>query len=128
MELSCALVGRQGSVFSVTIDSNETVATLKKAIKNENENVLKGIDPLELDLFLAKTNGGWLMEKDVQKGVKDTDGLKPLTFMGAPLNLADLSEEDVRIHLTKDDVEAGKIPVHVLVESMYDSLIYHVMR
>ncbi|KAL3664473.1 hypothetical protein V7S43_010793 [Phytophthora oleae] len=88
----------------------------------------------KLQLFLAKTEGGaWLTEEDVKKGVKDTDGLTPLDVVGAPLNLVDLSEEDVRFRLTKDDVKAGKVPVHVLVvvpeqdqqlrvENVHDSL------
>ncbi|KAE9271524.1 hypothetical protein PF008_g30329, partial [Phytophthora fragariae] len=34
---------------------------------------------------------------------------------GAPLNLVDLSAEDVRFRVTKEDIIAKKTPVHVLV-------------
>ncbi|KAL3662903.1 hypothetical protein V7S43_011851 [Phytophthora oleae] len=110
--LFCAIVGEQGSAFSVDIDTNKSVDHLKKAIKAEK---MYQFPADKLQLFLAKTDGAWLTEKDVKKGVKDTDGLTPLDVVGAPLNLVDLSEEDVRFRLTKDDVKAGKVPVHVLV-------------
>ncbi|KAE9286352.1 hypothetical protein PR003_g26343, partial [Phytophthora rubi] len=72
----------------------------------------------ELQLFLAKKDegrGAWLTEEDVNNGVKDTDGLTPLDVAGAPLNLVDLSAEDVRFRVTKEDIIAKKTPVHVLV-------------
>ncbi|KAL3666331.1 hypothetical protein V7S43_008583 [Phytophthora oleae] len=47
------------------------------------------------------------------KGVS-TRGLKLLEF-GVPLDSVGLSEEDVRFQLAKEDVQAGKAPVHVLV-------------
>ncbi|OWY95983.1 Crinkler (CRN) [Phytophthora megakarya] len=116
MELCCALVGARGSVFSVKIDANESVATLKDAIqKKKKQNVLKNVDAMNLQLFLAKKDGVWLTEVDVKKGVKDTDGLTPLEDLRAKLRRVGLSEEDVRIRLTKDDVKAGKVRVHVLV-------------
>eukprot|EP00644_Phytophthora_capsici_P016665 jgi/Phyca11/122221/e_gw1.47.236.1 len=37
----CAIVGVPGSVFSVKIDENESVAELKKAIKKENPNIFQ---------------------------------------------------------------------------------------
>ncbi|KAG2895110.1 hypothetical protein PC114_g15619 [Phytophthora cactorum] len=75
---------------------------------------------LSHELFLAKKDGGagaWLTEKDVKEGVSDSDtsDLELLDVAGAPLNLVGLSVEDVRFQVTKEDVKAGTVPVHVLV-------------
>ncbi|RAW25606.1 hypothetical protein PC110_g17978 [Phytophthora cactorum] len=72
----------------------------------------------DLELFLAKKEkgaGAWLTEKEVKEGVNDTSDLELLDVAGAPLNLVGLSEEDMRFRVTKEDVKAKKVPVHVLV-------------
>ncbi|OWZ16391.1 Crinkler (CRN) [Phytophthora megakarya] len=53
LELLCALVGAQGSVFSVTIYADMSVGTLKEAIKKANSNDLKHVDARKLQLFLT---------------------------------------------------------------------------
>ncbi|GMF66104.1 unnamed protein product [Phytophthora lilii] len=113
VKLFCAIVGVAGSAFEVKIDDSESVSALKKEVKGEIDYSGPAKD---LQLFLAKTaDGAWLTEADVKKGVEDTTGLTPLDVAGAPLNLVDLSEEDVRFQLTKEAVMAKKTPVHVLV-------------
>ncbi|OWY96594.1 Crinkler (CRN) [Phytophthora megakarya] len=115
LKLFCAIVGVSGSSFHVDIDENETVGDLKDAIKDKKPLTIT-CEADQLQLFLAKTtDGAWLTENDVKKGVKDTSGLTPLEFANVPLNLDDLSEEEVRVQLTKDDFKAGNGPVHVLV-------------
>ncbi|KAL3664767.1 hypothetical protein V7S43_019067 [Phytophthora oleae] len=57
--LFCAIVGEQGSAFSVDIDTNKSVDHLKKAIKAEKPNKIK-CDADELQLFLAKKDDVWL--------------------------------------------------------------------
>ncbi|POM74721.1 LOW QUALITY PROTEIN: Crinkler (CRN) family protein [Phytophthora palmivora] len=105
---------RHAGTFDVTIDDDEKVSVLKKVIKDENPATIK-CDAKDLQLFLTKKDGAWLTEADVKKGVEDTTGFTPLDVAGAPLNLVDLSEKDVRCQLTKEAVEAKKTPVHVLV-------------
>ncbi|KAG3006176.1 hypothetical protein PC119_g15049 [Phytophthora cactorum] len=90
-----------------------------EAIKAESS-ATTTCDAKDLQLFLAKKDGGagaWLTEKDVKEGVSDSDtsDLELLDVAGAPLNLVGLSVEDVRFQVTKEDVKAGTVPVHVLV-------------
>ncbi|KAL7683613.1 hypothetical protein Plhal304r1_c040g0117801 [Plasmopara halstedii] len=61
VNLLCAIVGAASNAFEVNIDDTASVAALKKAVKAEKPNDMKGIDADKLELFLAKTNGGaWL--------------------------------------------------------------------
>ncbi|GMF41740.1 unnamed protein product [Phytophthora lilii] len=61
VKLVCAIVGVAGSAFPVDIDASQLVGDLKKAIKVEKPNKLNDIDADDLQLFLAKTEGGaWL--------------------------------------------------------------------
>ncbi|KAG2818064.1 hypothetical protein PC112_g12794 [Phytophthora cactorum] len=97
----------------------EMSAAAAKAIKAESS-ATTTCDAKDLQLFLAKKDGGagaWLTEKDVKEGVSDSDtsDLELLDVAGAPLNLVGLSVEDVRFQVTKEDVKAGTVPVHVLV-------------
>ncbi|KAE8879025.1 hypothetical protein PF007_g24604 [Phytophthora fragariae] len=115
VKLFCAIVGVVGSAFSVRVDESDSVDDLKDAIKAKK---MYQFPADVLQLFLAKKDkgdGAWLTEADVNNGVKDTDGLTPLDVAGAPLNLVDLSAEDVRFRVTKEDIIAKKTPVHVLV-------------
>ncbi|UIZ26318.1 hypothetical protein KXD40_002149 [Peronospora effusa] len=60
VKLFCAIVGVRGSAFSISIDTNESVDDLKKAIKAGKANALKNFDAHQLRLFLTKRNGVWL--------------------------------------------------------------------
>ncbi|POM71954.1 Crinkler (CRN) family protein [Phytophthora palmivora] len=113
ISLKCVIVGHAGT-FDVTIDDGKKVSVLKKVIKDENPATIK-CDAKDLQLFLTKKDGAWLTEADVKKGVEDTTGFTLLDVAGAPLNLVNLSEVDVRCQLTKEAVKAKKTPVHVLV-------------
>ncbi|KAG1709404.1 hypothetical protein DVH05_020060 [Phytophthora capsici] len=64
LNLLCAIVGAQGSVFPVLIGESESVGDLKKAIaKMKPLTVTCKADRLQL--FLTKTEGGgWLSSKD----------------------------------------------------------------
>ncbi|KAL3656363.1 hypothetical protein V7S43_018737 [Phytophthora oleae] len=62
VKLFCAIVGEQGSAFSVDIDTNKSVDHLKKAIKAKNEDI--ACPARKLQLFLAKTDGAWLPDDD----------------------------------------------------------------
>ncbi|OWY93143.1 Crinkler (CRN), partial [Phytophthora megakarya] len=118
----CAIVGA-GSSFPVDIDENETVGDLKKAIKKKKKhNVLKDVDPDELQLFLAKkkTDEGegkwpWLTKKDVEEGVNDTSNLKRLDVEMAPLSMVGLSETDVAFEVTLEHIKTRTTPVNVIV-------------
>ncbi|KAG2795281.1 hypothetical protein PC111_g22219, partial [Phytophthora cactorum] len=113
VNLFCAIVGVEGSVFSVRVDESGSVDDLKKEIADDQK---YDFAASKLRLFLAKkANGAWLTEKDVKKGVSDTSDLELLDVAGAPLNLVGLSEEDVRFQVTMEDVKAKTTPVHVLV-------------
>ncbi|KAG4241771.1 hypothetical protein PC116_g10308, partial [Phytophthora cactorum] len=117
VKLFCAIVGEAGSAFEVKIDDAESVSALKEVIAGKLKYTGRAD---KLQLFLAKKDGGagaWLTEKDVKEGVSDSDtsDLELLDVAGAPLNLVGLSVEDVRFQVTKEDVKAGKVPVHVLV-------------
>ncbi|KAG2791290.1 hypothetical protein PC112_g24299 [Phytophthora cactorum] len=68
VKLFCAIVGVAGSAFEVDIDDAESVSALKKSIKAENSDdpTLKNVAAKNLQLFLAKTEGGaWLKSKDL---------------------------------------------------------------
>ncbi|KAG1713367.1 hypothetical protein DVH05_001154 [Phytophthora capsici] len=68
---------------------------------------------MDLQLFLAKKKDGvWLTKRDV---LEVTSELDPLDDTLAPLNSVGLSEEDVRYRMTKEDIKAKKVPVHVLL-------------
>ncbi|KAG3048223.1 hypothetical protein PI125_g26737, partial [Phytophthora idaei] len=67
VKLFCAIVGVAGSAFEVKIDDAESVAALKKAIKEENSDdpTLKNVAAKNLRLYLAKTaSGAWLSSKN----------------------------------------------------------------
>ncbi|OWY91115.1 Crinkler (CRN) [Phytophthora megakarya] len=58
--LFCVIVGVVGNPFSVSVDEGDSVDKLKKAIKVEIPDTIKG-DAKKLQLFLAKTeSGAWL--------------------------------------------------------------------
>ncbi|OWZ21632.1 Crinkler (CRN) [Phytophthora megakarya] len=59
--LSCAIIG-EGSVISIIIEEWKTVALLKKAIKDESEDIT--IPWKNLQLFLAKKDGAWMRSND----------------------------------------------------------------
>ncbi|KAG1709564.1 hypothetical protein DVH05_020214 [Phytophthora capsici] len=65
VNLFCIIVGVAGNAFEVKIDDGASVAALKKEIKQENNIKLKGVDAGDLQLFLAKKDGAWLMSKDL---------------------------------------------------------------
>nr|AFB18280.1 crinkling and necrosis inducing protein 6 [Phytophthora capsici] len=67
MKLFCAIVGAQGTAFSVDIDVSQSVGDLKKAIKHKNEDIK--CPHRDLQLFLAKN------EKDEWLSSKDPDGI-----------------------------------------------------
>ncbi|KAK1936968.1 hypothetical protein P3T76_009746 [Phytophthora citrophthora] len=115
LKLFCAIVGAAGSAFSVRVDESESVGDLKVVIKEAKKNDLKDIDADELQLFLAKTEGGtWLTEADVKKGVEDTTGLKLLDAARARLRRVGLSDQDVG-GVDEEEEAEGRGPVNVLV-------------
>ncbi|KAK1943129.1 hypothetical protein P3T76_005766 [Phytophthora citrophthora] len=93
---------------------------------NQNQNKLKGIDVINLKLFLAKRkqkkveakeNGEkkWLTEKEVQNGVHDTSGYTLLSFPGAELRDVGLANEDVG-EVSEEDNAAGLGHIQVMVQ------------
>ncbi|GMF54666.1 unnamed protein product [Phytophthora fragariaefolia] len=114
-QIFCAV---DGVVFEVDINKRASVSALKKAIKNEKKNKLEKVDADDLQLFLAKKDkgrGAWLTEEEVLSGVSDTADLKLLKSARAEIGDVGLSEDDVRLQVSKEDVVALKGPVHVLV-------------
>ncbi|KAL3665122.1 hypothetical protein V7S43_009754 [Phytophthora oleae] len=105
----CAIVGVAGSVFSVKIDENESVAGLEKAIKKENPNTFQ-CNAMDLQLFLTKKGNVWLREAHVKKGVSDTSGFKPLYAMKAKLKVVGLKDEN-----DEEEEAEGENIVDVLV-------------
>ncbi|KAG6619959.1 Crinkler (CRN) family protein [Phytophthora cinnamomi] len=64
LSLQCAIVGQVGSSFDVEIDDGAKVSKLKKMIKRDKPDTIKG-EADKLQLFLAKTEGGeWLADDD----------------------------------------------------------------
>eukprot|EP00644_Phytophthora_capsici_P000860 jgi/Phyca11/71308/gw1.16.631.1 len=110
MKLFCAVVGAQGSAFEVKIDNTESVSAFKEAIAAELR--YKG-RPDMLELFLAKTESGWLSNDDdlitklLQNRI-DTSKLKAL-WPTWKLNRAKNPQ------LFGRDVSLGENVVHVLV-------------
>ncbi|OWY96647.1 hypothetical protein PHMEG_00033037 [Phytophthora megakarya] len=102
MPLPCAIVGEKGNAFSVWINPSDTVECAQEEELEDDH-----IDAKDVKLFLAKKNGAWLAEEDMNKGVKET-GLAMLGPVGAPPNLIEVSEEDVQFQPTKNDVKTVK--------------------
>uniref|UniRef100_A0AAV1TQG9 Crinkler effector protein N-terminal domain-containing protein n=1 Tax=Peronospora matthiolae TaxID=2874970 RepID=A0AAV1TQG9_9STRA len=72
--LLCAIVGLPRSTFVVDIDTDRSVAHLKKDIKDENTvDVL--CDARELRLFLAKKDGAWLRDDGDLDRLIQTQGI-----------------------------------------------------
>ncbi|OWY92253.1 Crinkler (CRN), partial [Phytophthora megakarya] len=119
--LNCAIVGI-GRVISIIIEEWKSVDLLKEAIKDESDGIITCPRP-HLQLFLAKKKtdegkgkGAWVVTNEVESRWSKTSDLKPLNAAAA-LNLYGLSETGVQLDgpLTEDDVDAGRVPVHVLV-------------
>lgn len=101
----------EGCVISISIDEGMTIGILKQAIKDAKPNDLKDLDAHKLELFPAKTEEGdkWMTREEAKAGV----GSRKALAAEMPLLFAGLSDAEARI--TKEDVAAGRIPVHVLV-------------
>uniref|UniRef100_A0AAV1TLS1 Crinkler effector protein N-terminal domain-containing protein n=1 Tax=Peronospora matthiolae TaxID=2874970 RepID=A0AAV1TLS1_9STRA len=106
--LLCAIVGLPRSTFVVDIDTDRSVAHLKKDIKDENTvDVL--CDARELRLFLAKKDGAWLRDDgDLDRLIQTQGILDGMEEMRASWRLRKPS-------LFGTGVLLGKKVVHVLV-------------
>ncbi|KAG2801007.1 hypothetical protein PC112_g20227 [Phytophthora cactorum] len=111
VKLFCAIVGAAGSVFSVKVDESDSVDDLKDAIKEKNSATIT-CDAKDLQLYLAKKGDAWLTEEEVKKGVSDTTGLKLLDAVRAEIGDVGLSQDDVRLQVTKEEVAALKGPLY----------------
>jgi hypothetical protein len=110
--LYCGVVRVAGTAFPVDIDGNNSVGHMKEVIK---EKKMYQFPADQLQLFLAKKGGEWLTEEDVAKGVEATDGLTQLLSARAEIGDVGLSEDDVRVQVTKEALAAQQGPVNVLV-------------
>ncbi|KAI9985264.1 hypothetical protein PInf_004590 [Phytophthora infestans] len=118
VKLFCAVVGEQGSAFSVKIDASESVDDLRNMIRDHPQ---FGHPNSKMELFLAKKGGAWLTENEV-KGVSDTSGLKHLDAARAKLRRVGLSEEKM-VEVDEDDEAAGNGLVNVLVVVPSDDVV-----
>ena len=108
VSLYCAIVGLPQSTFVVDIDTNRSVAHLKKAIKEDNAVDVR-CDARKLRLFLAKKDGVWLRDDgDLDKLIQTEGFLDGMEEMRASWELSDPS-------LFGTGVMLGKKVVHVLV-------------
>ncbi|POM81076.1 Hypothetical protein PHPALM_1009 [Phytophthora palmivora] len=101
MNLFCLIVGDKGSTFSVKVKNNATVDDVKKAVKKKNDDI--DCDAKDLQLFLTKKNGEWLTENDVKYGWHETNGYG-------------MSATQLNWLIGGRDIDAAKIPIHVLEE------------
>ncbi|GMF12952.1 unnamed protein product [Phytophthora lilii] len=111
VKLVCAVVGEVGSAFGLEIDDGEQVWKAKEviALKLKYTGLAK-----DLQLFLAKTDAGWLTQLEALDGVNDTRGYKQLRFAGAKLRVVGLASGHLG-EVSDEEEAAGKGPVHVLV-------------
>ena len=106
--LFCEVVGLPDSVFSVRIDTNDSVDQLKKAIKVEKPATIQ-CDARDLQLFLARKNGAWLPDDTDLDELFQTEGsLDETRAMRVSRELAGPS-------LFGTSVPPGNEVVHVLV-------------
>lgn len=114
-KLFCVTVG-VGSIFAVNIDITETVADLKKKIKEENPDLIRSDAPL-LKVYLARDGNRWLNSND--------DNVKALERGEVPDAIRHLMSEPLRMLPARDlnnDAYFGKHfkraedDIHVLVE------------
>ncbi|KAL3672199.1 hypothetical protein V7S43_002861 [Phytophthora oleae] len=102
VKLYCVVIGVPGSVF--------------QEIKTRKPDTVKCEADL-LKLFLEKKESGvWLTEEDVENGVKNTAGLKPLKSALSKIGDVVLSEMALRPEVTKEEVAALKGTVDVVVD------------
>ncbi|CAH0476301.1 unnamed protein product [Peronospora belbahrii] len=77
VKLFCAIVGVEGSVFSVDIDASQSVADLKDAIRAKKPNDFKDVPAHLLQLFLAKNDAGvWLSSRSQDRDEAEEEGQK----------------------------------------------------
>ncbi|KAE8987702.1 hypothetical protein PR002_g21974, partial [Phytophthora rubi] len=117
ISLCYAVVGEPRAGSGVKIDDSARVWQLREAIAQELPDRLK-CTAVELQLFLGKKDEGrgpWLTRAEVMNGVVDTNGLKELDDEWAPLFLVGLSEKEVRVQPTMEEVKERRTPVHLLV-------------
>ncbi|THU88472.1 hypothetical protein K435DRAFT_312355 [Dendrothele bispora CBS 962.96] len=76
--LFCYVVGSK-TPFSVAISSSLTVDHLKKMIQQERPNLLKGIDPADLELFNVSLPSGRDLVEQVKDAVEVAEPLDPTT-------------------------------------------------
>ncbi|KAE9002442.1 hypothetical protein PR001_g18250 [Phytophthora rubi] len=115
--LCYAVVGEPRAGSGVKIDDSARVWQLKEAIASNLPGRLK-CTPVELQLFLGKKDKGcgpWLTRVEVMNRVVDTNGLKELDDEWAPLSCVGLSEKEVQVQPTMEEVKERKTPVHLLV-------------
>ncbi|OWZ13447.1 Crinkler (CRN) [Phytophthora megakarya] len=128
VKLFCAIVGEVGSTFSVRVDENDSVDELKSAIqKKKKRNVLKDVDPGELQLFLAKTEGGAWLPSNELASVQGEKGFERVPVTDAKWTIKDREKGFERVPVTdatwaiKDVLTDMKMPIprsrqiHVLV-------------
>ncbi|CAI5726049.1 unnamed protein product [Hyaloperonospora brassicae] len=106
--LFCAVVGIPDSVFSVKIDTNDSVDQLKEAIKVEKPAEIQ-CDADELQLFIARKSGTWLPDDT------DLDELFPTEGYRDEMRAMRVSRELADHSLFGTSVSPGKEVVHVLV-------------
>ncbi|KAL7680012.1 putative aminoglycoside phosphotransferase, protein kinase-like domain superfamily [Plasmopara halstedii] len=114
--LFCAVVGKEGSTFSIDIDTNKSVDHLNDAIMAKKPNAFKGFDADELELSLAKKGAGWLPSAElsaIRKG-EDIPGFEKIS-------LVDTEDEPYSTYSLRVVLETNQMPppqtrqIHVLV-------------
>ncbi|KAG2978906.1 hypothetical protein PC116_g12834, partial [Phytophthora cactorum] len=107
VKLFCAIFGVAGSAFEVNIDGAESVAALKKAIKDQSDGLIT--DPwTKLQLFLAKKGDRWLPDDDTLDAVLQSGDDTSYVKMRASWKLNKPS-------LFGPNVSLGEDVIHVLV-------------
>jgi hypothetical protein len=103
VKLFCFVVGEKGDAFSINIEESESVAELKKFIKQKKANKLKNIDARKLDLFLALTfDNKWL---DI-----DSDDANRLEYGEKTDLIEELTQENRRLK--------GAFGLHAVLKKM----------
>ncbi|EGZ11331.1 hypothetical protein PHYSODRAFT_287339, partial [Phytophthora sojae] len=112
VKLFCAIVGAAGSAFEVDIDAGASVSALKKAIKAEK---MYQFPADELQLFLAKTEGGAWLVSDSEDVKKLKKGEKTVAVEALTSEEKELQGESGLQKVLKGMLKPSTDQIHVLV-------------
>jgi hypothetical protein len=105
------IVGLDNTPFTVRIPRSKTVGDLKKAILNENPNVLKDWDAAQLTLYKVSLLDDDSLKKNAEKAIKSETSLRPTW------ELSDYWQKSPKSKTVHVLVEVGGVDRHIVINT-----------